>query len=149
MNIEELKKEMIRLGSGVETLELEIRAKFRCEYCECNFYSSIDNYYSSIQWDHIIPRSAKGTNDTENNIAIVCRTCNMIKGRYNPLKHNSISTSREELILLCKAEVLRRRKTIELRMNNRKKISEKILELLEFGEIKNVELISVNKLEFQ
>ena len=51
------------------------RAKDRCGYCQC-----MQKYVLGIlEIDHLIPRSAGGTDD-EDNLWLACRLCNSYKG---------------------------------------------------------------------
>ncbi|MBI2812684.1 MAG: HNH endonuclease [Opitutae bacterium] len=50
---------------------------FRCVYCQCDLLASV-NDYDSWQLDHIFPSSRGGPHDFEN-IAVCCRTCNLLK----------------------------------------------------------------------
>ncbi len=56
--------------------------KFHCAYCDKNLLSCVDNH-SEWQADHIIPTS-KGGPDSMDNLALSCRTCNFIKGTWDP-----------------------------------------------------------------
>lgn len=72
------------------------RAEHKCEYCGMDLMVSLQNYK---QWsiDHIVPRSAGGTEDLDN-LALTCWHCNgHLKGRWNPNPHNE-ELSRVELI---------------------------------------------------
>lgn len=80
MEISEIKKKLIELGWGEQTLELAIRANFNCEYCGQSIIDSVDNFYS-IQVEHIIPQQ-KGGNDNFDNLAIACKNCNFIKRNW-------------------------------------------------------------------
>lgn len=84
MDIADIKKELISLGWGEQTLELAIRAKFKCEYCGTDILESVDSYYS-IQVEHIIPKMKEGP-DNSDNLAIVCKNCNFIKRNWDPRK---------------------------------------------------------------
>ena len=73
MSIEDLKLKLISSSWEPQTLELGIRANFKCEYCGCDFFSSINNY-DSIQRDHIIPSIAGGTDMLANKLTLVFKT---------------------------------------------------------------------------
>lgn len=100
--MEDFKQTMIRLGWGSETLELAIRAKFKCEYCDSDILESVNSYYD-IQVEHIIPKQKGGSNESEN-LAISCKTCNFIKKYFDardlfpnekPTREQLINVSRE------------------------------------------------------
>jgi 5-methylcytosine-specific restriction endonuclease McrA len=67
-----------------EAVRRAIRANFRCEYCDRDFFASVDDY-KTLQEDHIIPTSAGGSVDG-NNIAIACLTCNCIIKKHWDLR---------------------------------------------------------------
>ena len=78
------------------TAWLSQRAGHKCEYCDLDFFASVTNY-KSFQVDHIIPVS-KGGEDTNENKAVACKTCNVdLKSRWNPAESCS-STNRKDLI---------------------------------------------------
>lgn len=55
---------------------------FRCAYCELDYLGTY-NDYRSAELDHITPLSAGGEHAFEN-IAVCCRTCNLLKSTYVP-----------------------------------------------------------------
>ncbi len=93
MTKEELESELIKSGWSREALELAIRAKFKCEYCDLDFFKSY-NDYDSFQVDHIIP---DGNGDIKN-LAASCKTCNYRKRAWDPSKIAGKSASRDELV---------------------------------------------------
>jgi hypothetical protein len=56
--------------------------KFLCIYCDRDFLASYDDY-NSMQHEHIIPLSGGGENSFDN-MAVACKTCNFIKQTYMP-----------------------------------------------------------------
>lgn len=52
---------------------LSARAWHRCEYCDLDFLSSVENY-KQFQVDHVIPKS-QGGSDNNDNLAVACWTC--------------------------------------------------------------------------
>lgn len=92
------------------TARVYLRAKFRCEYCDLNFLESPVNF-KQIEVDHIVPRSAGGT-ESEENLAAVCRTCNVRwKSRWNPRKQvTSQVATRADLVSACREYVRERPK---------------------------------------
>jgi 5-methylcytosine-specific restriction endonuclease McrA len=77
-------------------------AKFHCEYCNRDMLGSIESY-DSWQLDHIIPSSQHGSDDIDNK-ALVCKTCNFMKGSFVPE-----GTDRESRIRSAKEYVTKRR----------------------------------------
>ncbi len=65
------------LGWSAESLDLGIRAGFRCEYCGRDLLKSVDSY-DAWQIDHIHP-SSRGGADSFDNKAVACGTCNRLK----------------------------------------------------------------------
>lgn len=127
MNLEDFKKRMVQSRWDPKTLEIAIRARFICEYCGCEFYSSVNNY-ESIQIDHIIPKKYGG-NDTSNNLALVCRTCNFIKRNWNPGKNQTKRLTRKELLEITKTYLTSKRKEKEERMLYEANLVRKILNI--------------------
>lgn len=125
MKLEILKQQMIQSKWDKKTLEIAIRAKFVCEYCGCDFYSSVNNY-ESMQIDHIIP-TKHGGDDSLSNLALTCKTCNFIKRNWNPTKNNIENITRENLINITRDYLLGKRKLKEQRILLEKDIVSKIL----------------------
>jgi 5-methylcytosine-specific restriction endonuclease McrA len=90
-----------------ENAEAAVRAGFCCEYCGTNMLGSVD-VYAGWHWDHIVPKSKKGSNGLANK-ALACGPCNYIKGKYNPRRFAGPDATRKELIEVAKAEIIRRR----------------------------------------
>ena len=94
--------ELMKTGNWSETqARLGEEFNFRCAYCDKNMMSCVDNH-SEWQADHVIPTS-KGGPDVMANLALSCRTCNFIKGTWDPseglpqegiLKENLIKRAR-------------------------------------------------------
>ena len=85
-----------------------LRSKFKCEYCDRDLLASVDDY-KEWQEDHIIPVSSGGE-DTDDNIVISCRTCNVnVKSKWDPRIVCGQNPSREELILAVREYVANRR----------------------------------------
>jgi len=133
MIIDDFKNKLINSSWDPETLELGIRARFKCEYCGCNFFSSTNNY-DSIQRDHLIPIMAGGT-DTFNNLVLSCKTCNFIKRNWHPSSDLIRISNREELLSLAKEYVLKKRKVKETKMEKEKKLAILLLEAIENTQI--------------
>ena len=66
-----------RRESGKQRFRIFVRDRFRCQYC-CKRFQVAD-----LTLDHIIPRSAGGSDDPEN-LAAACIPCNQRKGARSP-----------------------------------------------------------------
>ena len=99
MNRETIMHELIaNHGWNPRTLDLAIRARFRCEYCGRNIRQSIDDY-DGVVLEHIKPKHKYPELEyDDNNIAISCRLCNHLKHTWNPSDQECPDLSREELI---------------------------------------------------
>lgn len=91
---------------------LGIEFDFKCAYCGKEMFDSVDSY-KEWQTDHIIPAS-KGGADALTNYALSCRTCNFIKGTWNPALHidKPVST-KAELIELASKYIASKRSEVE------------------------------------
>ena len=125
MSLEELKMKMINSSWDPNTLELAIRANFKCEYCGCNFFATV-NDYDSIQVDHIIPTSLLCDNSL-NNLALACKTCNFIKRNWNPQTIKNKAQNRDELLKAAKDYILGKRKFKEQRMLEEKEYASELI----------------------
>jgi 5-methylcytosine-specific restriction endonuclease McrA len=93
---------------GPVEAQLGIEAGFKCEYCGKDMFASVDNY-KEWQTDHIVPASKGGLDDI-NNYVLSCKTCNFIKGTWNPLEHKkSKEPNKAELIELARAYITSKR----------------------------------------
>ena len=105
---EQLSSEM---GWGPWVINIAIRAKFRCEYCDRDLLSSVDAY-KEWQHDHIIPQRVDTNTDKDRleNMALSCRTCNVnFKGKWDPSHDLPNGASRDELIHAARKYVARKR----------------------------------------
>ena len=119
MTTEEAKELLIKeLGWPKFMVELGVRAKFRCEYCDKYLLKSVD-VYDSWQKDHIIPNGG----DDPSNLAIACKTCNFIKRHTDPISRAK-GTDRDSLIQAA-------REIIQERRNEKQKILSKTREAAE------------------
>ena len=104
-----------------EQAQLGIDFNFKCTYCYKDMVSCIDNH-SEWQADHIIP-SSKGGDDSKNNLALCCRTCNFIKGTWNPsdvLKNSK--KEKADLIVAAREYIFKKRKEMQANLDLYKKI---------------------------
>jgi hypothetical protein len=109
MSRDETIEKLVETGFwGPVDADLGIDADFKCQYCNKDLLSSVDNY-KEWQTDHLIPSSADGA-DSKENYVICCRTCNFIKGRWNPAAVcSNPHPSREQLISVSRDYILKKR----------------------------------------
>ncbi len=114
--------ELIKTGKwSEEQAQLGVKFKFKCAYCAKDMLSCVDNH-SEWQSDHIIPASDGGS-DTEENRALSCRTCNFIKGRWNPEKNASVAgLGKNELMEIARIYILDKRRKMEADLEVYKRI---------------------------
>ncbi|GAB6091720.1 HNH endonuclease [Spirochaeta dissipatitropha] len=116
--------ELLKTGKwGERDILVGIRAKFHCEYCGKYLLDSVESYK---EWniDHIIPKNAGGK-DSDENLALSCRTCNVsLKSRVN-LFDEKTKLSRDEKILVIKKYVSEKRKDVEKEITKYRNIVEK------------------------
>ncbi|MGU9938072.1 HNH endonuclease [Empedobacter brevis] len=98
----ETKELLIRIYRwSSEQIDLALRAKCKCEYCDKDMFESADNY-KLWEVDHIIPKSSQIEGFDYNsfdNLAIACKQCNSsFKSKYNPVESIGSNKSREEYI---------------------------------------------------
>lgn len=106
---------------GEREIKLGIEFDFKCAYCGKNMFESVDNY-KEWQTDHIVPLSKSDDNSYENCV-LSCRTCNFIKGTWNPLDHlQEKSATRTELIEICKQYISEKREVTQSQIEQYKKI---------------------------
>jgi HNH endonuclease len=94
--IEALYRQLARNGWSAAQLAHGIQAAFQCEYCDKNLLRTLDAY-KEWQIDHIVPRFLGG-GDSDANLAVACRTCNFIKGRWFDPRKSAASLDRGGLI---------------------------------------------------
>ena len=68
-----------RIIPGTCHQRIMARDDYRCAYCGLDMLGSLDALLNS-SIDHVVPRSAAGTNDPANLVAC-CTTCNHLKGK--------------------------------------------------------------------
>ena len=83
-------------GWSPDAAEMGIRASFRCEYCDRDMLSSVDAY-DAWQEDHVIPQSRKGPDQVDNK-ALACKTCNFMKGDWDPRSELPEGVERAEYV---------------------------------------------------
>ncbi|MBJ6934211.1 HNH endonuclease [Vibrio cholerae] len=117
--------ELIATGQwGDREIRLCIEFDFKCAYCKKDMLKSVENY-KEWQTDHIVPYSKSG-DDSYDNCVLSCRTCNFIKGTWNPLSVlNGEPVSRDKLIQLSQNYVLEKRECIESQIHEYRRITQK------------------------
>ncbi|QQD21735.1 hypothetical protein GJQ54_08100 [Oceanospirillaceae bacterium ASx5O] len=105
--------ELMSTGHWSDTqVRLGIEFNFRCAYCDKDMFGSVDNH-SEWQSDHIKPTS-KGGADVIDNLALSCRTCNFIKGTWDPSEDLSQEEIlKEYLIKRARTRISERRQKIQ------------------------------------
>lgn len=95
-----------RLGStwSETSVELGVRARFSCEYCSRDLLASVDAY-DSWQTDHVVPISKGGGETDFDNLALSCRTCNMLKRAFDPSSEVGEGAGRDQLIAAARKYV--------------------------------------------
>ncbi len=97
-----------RYRYGTEMVDIAWRAKFRCEYCDKDLLRSVDDYEWNWEREHVVPTS-RGGSDLLQNWALACRTCNQIKGAWDPREDAGGSDDRDQLVAAARAHVQARR----------------------------------------
>ena len=123
MNNEELndlKSSLRKLGWSPEAVDLGIAQKFRCCYCGRDLLRSIEDY-DVWNFDHIIPLSKGGTNDTKNKV-VACKLCNFVKRNFDVRAIAGNDASKEELFALAKAHISSRRSEKKAKLKEIKKL---------------------------
>ena len=98
-----------------EQAQLGVEFDFKCAYCDKDMISCLDNH-REWQTDHIIP-SSKGGDDSMSNLVLCCRTCNFMKGTWNPSEAlNNTNASKKDLIRAAKIYLssMREKNTVDL-----------------------------------
>lgn len=75
MEREHIIRELVAQTWDPSTIEVWVRAKFRCEYCNKALSESSDEYFYGAHVDHVVP----GAGNALTNLALACRACNFIK----------------------------------------------------------------------
>ena len=95
---------------GPMGIDCGIRAGLRCEYCDRDLLSSLDDYKAWAQ-DHIVPERLGGQHTLEN-MAVACHSCNSAyKKAWDPRSVAGVSASREELVAVTREFVAEKRRT--------------------------------------
>lgn len=91
---------------------LAVEFACRCAYCDKPMLETVDAY-KEWQTDHIIP-VCQGGGDTLLNYVLSCRTCNFIKGRWDPAQHLAgAEATRANLIRVAREYVTAKRRETE------------------------------------
>jgi 5-methylcytosine-specific restriction endonuclease McrA len=94
---------------GPTETKLGIEFNFCCAYCDKRMLESVENY-KEWQTDHIIPSSKDGEDSIEN-YALSCRTCNFIKSTWNPAENlGELNITKLNLINVSKDYIIEKRK---------------------------------------
>src|SRR5690606_20929098 len=108
-----ISNDLMKTGKWSKTqADLAEEFMFKCAYCGKDMLSSVDNH-SDWQSDHIVPASRGGSDDIKN-LALSCRTCNFIKGRWAPSTVSPVSDSeKKKLIEISKEFISKRRNEMQ------------------------------------
>ena len=82
------------------------RDNHHCVYCGKNMLADLDAFMSAEE-DHLLPRSAAGTDEPEN-IVTSCNVCNRLKGNFVP-DGIDITTDRPSYVSAVRSRILERR----------------------------------------
>jgi hypothetical protein len=93
-----------RYHFGVDMVDIAWRAGFRCEYCDKDMLGSVDAYHWNWEREHVVPTTHGGA-DVLENWALACRTCNQIKGAWDPRTDAGEDGSRDTLVAAARAFV--------------------------------------------
>ena len=110
---EEVVQKLMATGKwSRESAQLGEKSNYHCEYCGLDLFATVENY-KLWQVDHIVPTSCGGSLTDFDNLALACRTCNVIwKGRYNP-RRDEPEGNREKLIEVVRQYIGKRRHQAE------------------------------------
>jgi hypothetical protein len=107
---------------SVRTAAVGLRARFHCEYCDCDLLET-PNRYKAWQNDHIVPLHCDVATDDPENIALSCRECNVnFKGRWDPRTVAGPHATRRELIVAVREYVKEQRERTSDELTNIKSI---------------------------
>ena len=101
MDEEVIVAELVGLGWSRSTLAVWLRAKCRCEYCDCDLLASDGEYLYGSHVDHVVP----GQGDDLQNLALACKTCNVIKRAKNFAEGVDGPNRRNEIIGRARADI--------------------------------------------
>jgi hypothetical protein len=76
--------------------DVTVRDRGRCVYCGLDGSQDI-RVLGTLLLDHLIPRSANGTDDVDN-LVLACPLCNISKGSWDPSNGNAKPPARKILI---------------------------------------------------
>lgn len=109
MQGEQIEKNALQNWSD-STLRLAINTGFRCEYCQSDFFATIESYYA-FEVEHIVPRGrGPEIDEAPENLTVSCRTCNRLKRRWDPRSKVGDFATRKQLIEAAREFVLEQRK---------------------------------------
>lgn len=86
--------------------------RHRCAYCGKHLFTDFDTFMGSTL-DHIVPKRAEpplseAEFESEDNRALACATCNVLKGGWDP-REGDMSRSKEQLIDRAREIIFQRR----------------------------------------
>ena len=97
-----------RYQFGVDMVDIAWRAGFRCEYCDKDMLGSVDANHWNWEREHVVPTKHGGA-DVLDNWALACRTCNQIKGAWDPRSEAGADGSRDAQVAAARAFIQRSR----------------------------------------
>lgn len=109
------------------TLQLAINTGFKCEYCQSDFFATIESYYA-FEVEHIVPRGrGPEIDDAPENLTVACRTCNRLKRRWDPRSKVGDNATREQLIEAVREYVSEQRQKKSARIKEEQDHARRIL----------------------
>ena len=112
MDEESIVAELVSLGWSRPTLAVWLRAKCKCEYCDCDLLASDGEYLYGSHVDHVVP----GLGDALENLALACKACNFIK-RDKDFRDGSQTSGRNEIVGRARAFIGARRSDNRIRLD--------------------------------
>jgi 5-methylcytosine-specific restriction endonuclease McrA len=94
--VSEAQKQLIDDGWSPQSIELFLKSDGRCAYCDLDLLGDARLHFDFYTFDHIVP-GMLGGGDEDKNLVLACRSCNRIKGTFDPSKGGAV-VGREALI---------------------------------------------------
>lgn len=76
-------RDLVADGWHPDTLQVWLRSKCHCSYCDKDMLSDADVFFYDSTIDHLIPLSRNGADEIGNRL-LACRACNMLKRDFDP-----------------------------------------------------------------